>query len=158
MEQIKSFTAKLKFCFVTGMMAGIIMGSTAISMIVSYRVDLYHKNIAYLETTIEDKNARLEKLEATINTKELILKDIEVLLEFDGDEMDKIIIEKNINDKYNTLLGKEVKNIDADIVIEVVDNRIFMIEDREYQLHVNKLVLTEVLKIWIMVHPLNEGN
>ncbi|PKM49412.1 MAG: hypothetical protein CVV02_16235 [Firmicutes bacterium HGW-Firmicutes-7] len=139
------------FCFVVGVLTGIIIGAAALCILVSYRIDMYHQEIAYLESTIEDKDARLEKLEKTINTQNVILKDIEIILIFEGDEIDKIEIEKTINEKYTSLLGKEVKNFDIDIISEVVDKRILHIEDRKYRLYVEKLVLTEVLQIWIKV-------
>ena len=48
----------------------------------------------------------------------------------DNDEIDKMEIEKTIKEKYNILLGKEVKTIDAHIVVEVVDKRILKMGDR----------------------------
>lgn len=148
MAQLK---LRCNFCFIAGLMIGIILGISVFSMLISYRIDKYHKEIAYLETTIEDKDDRLLKLENKINTQDIVLKDIEVILIFEGDEIDKIDIEKVINQKYSGLLGKDVKSIDVDIISEVVDKRIMQIEDRSYQLYVNKLVLTETMKIWIKV-------
>lgn len=151
MEQLKYTKFKYKFCFLSGVITGILIGTSALTIKMSYRIDTYYENLAYLENTIEDKNARLEKLENTINTQNLILEDIEIIISFEGDEIDRIEIEKNINVKYSSLLGKEVESIDADIIAEVIDNRIFQIEDREYKLHVDKLILTEILKIWVEV-------
>lgn len=148
---------KLKgvFCFIVGSITGIIIGVVAIGLLVSYRMDMYYKENAYLVSTIEEKNIQLENLEKTINTQDIVLKDIDVVLIFGGDEIDKIDIEKTIIEKYRTLLGKEVKNIDIDIISEVVDKRILQIEDREYKLKVEKLVLTEVLQIQIKVELSN---
>ncbi|HBV87107.1 hypothetical protein [Desulfosporosinus sp.] len=143
----------LKVCFVSGIIIGIIIGIAGFSVMVSYRMDQLYKKVAYLEQTIQDKNIVLEKFEKNINTWSLIIKGIEVVLAFDGDEIDKIQVEKNIKDKYATLLGKEVKKIDPDLIIEVVDKRIFKIDDKEYKLKVDRLILTEIMKIWISVEP-----
>lgn len=134
---------KLKSCFVGGILIGILMGTAAFNTFVSYRMDQLYKRIAFLEQNVQDKNALLEKFEKNINTRSLIIKGIEVVLVFGGDEIDRILIEKNIKEKYSTLLGKEIKNIDADLIIEVVD--------KEYKLKVNRLMITEILKIWISV-------
>jgi len=159
MGELKKNGSKFIFCFIVGIITGILIGTSILSIIVSYRMDTHYKEITYLENTIQDKDARLEKLEKSINTQGVILKDIEVSLNFgedkDGDEIDKIDIEKTIKEKYNTLLGKEVKNIDTDILIEVVDKRILKIDDKEYKMQVEKLIVTEILKIFINVETLN---
>ena len=49
------------------------------------------------------------------------------------------------------MLGKEVKGLDPDILQQVIDKRILKFDDVEYQLTVNKLILTDVLKLWVEV-------
>ncbi len=154
MGKLKKSGFKYGLCFITGITLGILMGMAILSILVSYRMDMSYQRIAYLESTIQDKDSQLEKLEESINTQSLILKDIEVLLVFDGDEIDKISIEKTVKEKYRSLLGKKVEEIDGDIIGEVVDNRILMIENKEYKIHVDKLILTEVLKIWITIESI----
>jgi len=52
----------------------------------------------------------------------------------------------------NTIsLGKEVKRLDADILLQVIDKRIMKFNGAEYQLTVNKLVLSDILKLWVNV-------
>lgn len=153
MNQVKK-GLNLRSCFLAGVVIGILIGVTAFNIFVSYRMDQLYKTIAYLEQTVQDKNAVLKKFEKNINKKSLIIKGIEVVLMFDGDEIDKILFEKSIKDKYSTLLGKEVKTIDPDLIIEVVDKRILKTDDKEYKLKVNKLILTEIVKIWISVEPI----
>lgn len=151
MAQLKVKAFKFSICFITGLLLGILLGAIALSTIVSYKLDEQYKRITYLENTIQDKDARLQKLENSINNKNVVLKDIKIALDFDGDEIDKIDIEKAIKEKYTSLLGKEVKTLDEDLIIEVVDKRIFKIEDREYKLQVSRLVLTETLRISVIV-------
>lgn len=155
MNQLKKKGLKLKSCFFGGIIIGILIGTVVFNIFVSYRMDQFYQKIAYLEQIVQEKNSVLEKFEKNTNTWSLIIKGIEVVLVFDGDEIDKIQIEKNIKDKYSTLLGKEVKNVDPDLIFEVVDKRIFKIDDKEYKLKVNKLILTEILKIWISVEPID---
>jgi len=159
MGKLKRTGVKFVFCFMVGIITGILIGAATLSIIVSYRMDTHYRQITYLQNTIQDKDARLEKLEKSINTQKVIIKDIEVILNFgenkDGDEIDKIDIEKTIKEKYSTLLGKEVKNIDTDILIEVVDKRILKIDDKEYKMQVEKLIVTEILQIFIKVETIN---
>lgn len=150
MGKIKNKALRFLFCFVAGIICGTIIGSVIISVLVSYRMDQFYEKIAYLENTIADRNEKLEKLEKSVNKSKFVIKDIEIILNFlDGDEFDKIEVQKAIKEKYNSLLGKEVNDIDTDILIEVIDKRILRMSDHEYQLNVNKIVLTQVLTVWV---------
>lgn len=151
MAQLKTKVIKFIICFITGLAIGIILGALVLSTLVSYRLDEQYRKITYLENIIQDKDSKLEKLESSINNRNIVLKDIVIELNFDGDEIDKIDIEKTIREKYASLLGKEVKSLDEDLIIEVVDKRIFKIEDKEYKLQVSRLVLTETLRISVIV-------
>ena len=148
---------KFFICFLTGMLWGAIIGSLGISAVISYRLDAFYEKIAYLENTIADKDEKLEKLEKSINQSNIVLKDIVVELDFSSfsneqiDKIDSISIEKAIKEKFASLLGKEVKNLDAEILMQIIDKRIFKFDAAEYQLTVNKLVLSDVLKMWVKV-------
>ncbi len=148
---------KLKYfiSIISGIIIGLILGSSIIIALVSYRVDSYYEEIQKLNISIEERDERLEKLEQSLNNKKLILKDIEIILAHEEDEIDKITIEKYAKEKYIKLLGREVETIDVDIIEEIIDKRIFKLKNKEYQLEVTKIVLTDVLKIWIQTRPIN---
>ena len=161
MGKIKKSTGyKFIICFIIGLLWGTVIGSLGISMLVGYRMDIFYEKIAYLEHTIDDKNEKLDKLEKSINNSNIVLKDISVILEFANlsqekvDQIDNIEIEKAIKEKFNPSLGKEIKNLDADILVQVIDKRILKFNNAEYQLTVNKLVLSDILKLWVGVSPL----
>jgi len=149
-DKVKRRSA-LAIFLITGFITGFLLGAVTVSTLASYRIDSYHTKIRELEINVEDRDVQLKKLEESINKSRFVLKDIEIVLEYEGDEIDRMTIEKHIKNKYRNLLGKEVRNIDTDILMEVVDKRIFKLEEREYSLKVNRLVLTEVLKLWISV-------
>lgn len=157
MVRVKKGKTKCLFCIGVGIILGILIGSVAINVLVSYRIDQYHEEIRYLKNTIEDKDVKLKKLEESINKTRLILKDINIILVYDGDEIDKMTIEKTIREKYTNLLGKEVEDIDIDMVGEVVDKRIMKIDNKEYQLSVTKIILTDILRIWIQTDLIEAG-
>ncbi|WP_291635863.1 hypothetical protein [Clostridium sp.] len=137
--------------FATGFIIGGIIGIIAFSCLVSYRIDEYYQKISVLEVLIEDKDARLEKLEEAINTKRLIVKKTEVTLENEEDEITRSILQKHIKEKVDKFIGKEVDKVDADMMWEILDKRIMKIKDKEYRLKVRKLVISETLHIWIEI-------
>lgn len=136
----------------TGFLVGMMLGLLMLSFLISYRIDEYQQRITYLETIIEEKDIRLIKLEESINQTKVVIKEIVVNLDFGEEETgDRLTLEKHIREKYNNLLGKEVKSIDIEILAEVVDMRIMKIGDKSYQLHVSRVLLTELLILWIDV-------
>ncbi len=157
MGKIDNAGYKFFICFLTGILWGTIIGALGISMLISYRMDVFYEKIAYLENTITDKDEKLEKLEKSINQSDIVLKDIVVELDFSSfskeqiDKIDSISIEKAIKEKFASLLGKEVKNLDAEILMQVIDKRILKFDAAEYQLTVSKLVLSDELKLWVRV-------
>ena len=155
MGKLRKRALKFIICFITGLLTGTLIGVVALSVLVSFRMDNYYKQLSYLENIIRDKDERLEKLEKSINTQYLVIKDIEINLIFEkgenDDEIIKMEIEKTIKEKYKTLLGKEVKTVDAHMVVEVIDKRILKIEGKEYKLQVDKLILSEIMSIWVKV-------
>lgn len=154
MGKMNKKSAGLMFCFATGIVWGVLIGSALTTMIVSYRVDVFYEKIAYQESIIEDNEEKLKKLEKSINNSNIVLKDIQIIIETETDEeqinsINNIEIEKAIKEKFNSSLGKEVKNLDAEILMEVVDKRILKFDEAEYKINVKKLVLSDTLKIWV---------
>lgn len=149
MDKIK--TEKLKFILTIfiGIIIGILIGATAITALVSYRLDIYYEEVQQLRITIKDKEEQFKKLEKSINKRRFILKDIKVVLDHDGDDIEEIELIKHIKEKYNKLIGKEVKTIDIDMVDEIIDKRIMKLNKKEYRLSVTKIILTDVLQLWI---------
>lgn len=157
MGKIKKRSYAFVICFITGMLWGVIIGALSISILVSFRLDSFYEKIALLENTIEDKEEKLSKLEKSINKADIVLKDVVVLLEFPDftqeqtNEIDNIQIEKAIKEKYRSSLGKEIKSLDAEILEQVIDKRILKLNNGEYQISVSKLMLTDILKLWVKV-------
>ncbi|MGE5606221.1 MAG: hypothetical protein ACM3YE_11095 [Bacteroidota bacterium] len=148
---IALFYRKQFRCFASGLAVGILAGAAVFSLLVSYRMDQYYQEIRQLEAVNEEKETRLRRLEQSVGKTKYLLKKIEVSLIYEGDELDKIDLEKSIQEKYSQLLGKEVGGIDIDLVAGVIDGRIVKLEEREYQLELKKMMLADVLKIWVKV-------
>lgn len=149
MVRISTTSHQYRLCFLTGLAIGIIVGVAAITIFVSSKIDHYLQQISALESVIKEKNIQLEKLEDVVNTRRYVLKKIEVFLVHEGDEMDKIALQKHIKQKYMLLIGKNLAEIDADMALEVIDQRIMQLGIKQYKLQVKKLVISEILKIWV---------
>lgn len=151
---MKKLDSRCATILITGLICGFMSGSVAVNSLIGHRIDLFMERIRYLENDIEEKSLKLEKYEDFINNKKFILKSIETnikLSKINEDEFDTITVEKSIREKYKELLGKEVKSIDVDLAAGVIDKRILKIDGREYQLKVDKILLSDVMKIWVTV-------
>lgn len=157
MGKVKNVIYPFVICFVTGLLWGVIIGSVSISLLVSFRMDVFYEKIAYLENTLIDKEEKLAKLEKSINNKNIVLKDVEVILEYINfseeqiNQIDNIKIEKSVKEKFRSSLGKEVKSLDAELLQQIIDKRILKFDGTDYQLIVKRMVLTDILKLWIQV-------
>lgn len=154
MAKMKIINLKRLVPCLTCFMIGVILGSASLVFVVSYRVDSYYKKVKYLENTIKDRDIRLEKLQDSFDKSKFILSDIEVIMKFDGYELDKITIENIIKSKYSTLLGKEVDSIDTDIILQVIDDTVIRLNRKEYIVNIEKLVLSKELKLWVKIEDL----
>lgn len=142
--------------FLSGFIVGVLLGCVSLSAFISYRIDGYHQKIASLNSIIDEKNMALEKLEDSINRNKLIVKDVEVYINSKEDKLINIELKKHIKKKLGVFLGKEVKKVEADMLWEVINQRIMKIDNKEYRLVANKLVVSEVINIWIEVKPLKK--
>jgi|GEM_PF-495660 len=156
MDKIKRGMTNFFLSLAAGVIIGALAGAAGFNALVSYKVDEYHQRIKHLEAVVEDKEARLKKLEESIkefskSKGSYMLTNIEVILIYEGDDLEKTTLEKNIKAKLDHLLGREVKSIDIETVEQVIDNRIFKSDGKEFKLKVDKILLDEVLKIWVNV-------
>lgn len=153
---------KFSLTLITGFLLGTCIGGAAMNAVLSYRIDNYYNEILYLNTVVENRNARLEKLQASLNNK-FVLTDIKVYISFviaeteeESDlnpvnEVDKITIENAILEKYKKFIGREVKDIDSSILGDIIDRRIMKTDQVEYQLYVTRVVLSDTLELWVEV-------
>lgn len=158
MENIKN-RRKYIFLFLVGILTGILLGILIFNILISYRIEQYHREIEYLNSIIEEQEVRLENFEDKLHKKKLILKKVELDTKFKDEKENEIVsieLEKYIKEKYNNVIGKEIDKLDADILMSVIDNRIMKINEKEYKIKVKKLILSENLKIYILVECLKK--
>ncbi|MCR1933358.1 hypothetical protein ACQX0N_01745 [Clostridium tepidum] len=146
------------FSFCVGLILGGLIGIVFFSLFISYRIENYHRKITYLNNIIEDQQVRLEGLENKLSKKKLIVKKIEVEIRFKDkeleDELVSIKLEKHIKEKFNNLIGKELGKLDSDILIQVIDNRIMNIENKQYKIKVEKIIIAQNIRFYIEVEEI----
>lgn len=138
------------FSYFSGMLMGLIVGIMIWNMLLAGKIDaLYTRNL-YLETSLEDCKIKLEKAKNAQPEKEQTLREITVKLQLEN-ELERMILEKAVRQKYEVLIGKKTKEIDLDLVIQVVDKRLFRTDKYQYQLLVDRVSLSSTLTLWLSV-------
>jgi hypothetical protein len=56
-----------------------------------------------------------------------------------------------IKKQYENILGKEVDTLDMELLVKVVDTDVFILEEKEYRLKVERILLSKVFKIWVTI-------
>ncbi len=154
---MKTIAVKFLISSITGLLAGILIGCTAMTCLVSYRIDSYHEKIVSLENTVEETKIKYTKLKESLeelDKNKFIVEDIVVYLIYDNvekDIFDKIQFEKYIKKQYESILGKEVDTLDMELLTNVVDRDVFILEEKEYRLKVERILLSKVFKIWVSI-------
>ncbi len=154
MDRLSRQRYALPVCLLTGLFGGVLIGASLVTLLLGYRLDDSLQRISHLQAAVNEKDARLAKLEESVNKKKFILRRIEVVLHFSGDETEKTALDKYVKERYSNLVGKEVGSIDTDLVAEVIDNRVVRINNRDYRLTAGRILVADVLKIWVTAVPL----
>lgn len=106
------------------------------------------------EALIEDKEQLQDKSILTV-------KSIDIFYENDGEfRFDRLMIHQ-LNDliqqELNDIVGKEVKTISAnsELLVTVIENKTFTIDELSYQFEVRKLTITEqvVIHLFVKIAP-----
>lgn len=138
------------FSYFSGMLMGLIIGIMIWNMLLAGKIDaLYARNL-FLETSLEDCKIKLEKAMSAQPEKDQTLREIAVKIQLEN-ELERMILEKAVRQKYEVLIGKKTKEIDLDLVIQVVDKRLFRTDMYQYQLLVERVTLSSTLTIWLSV-------
>lgn len=137
-----------------GIIIGGLTGILSMNVLISSSMDQYHKKINELRNMVEEKDVQLEKLNETIHNSKIIIKGIEIKFEskeIHDDEIFKQQVEKVIKEKLKIIIGKDLENIDMELLSGIIDKRIINIENKDYMIYLNKMLVGEKIKIWLKV-------
>ena len=156
MERLSGKRLSCLIFFITGLSGGIMLGAIATAVYAGHQLEQAYSQVTVLQVSLKEKDDRLKKLEDLANPKKQIIKNVEIILQFEGDDLEKTYITQAIKDKYICVVGKEIRTVDPDILPEVIDNRILLINKHRFKVTVQRIVLSDVLKIWAVANPIKE--
>ena len=123
---------------------GIILGSSLINLIIGAQLDqlLYEKK--KLVAKVNNQQTKLNKLEQSLaQRKKPVIQNLEIKINNKLDKHSKQNIEEQLFDLLNSLIGREIADIDTELLATTLENRIITIEDSNYKLNLT----------WLVIHP-----
>lgn len=129
---------------------GFLMGLAFMNLFHLHTLDRLYKTQSQITNELLDKEIRLTRLtESMEKQKVLLVKELEISVEFEGNLLLKDKIQKSIHLYLSDLIGKEVTFIDGEMIYKVLEERIIEVEDKKIQLSMKYLIISE--KIYIAV-------
>lgn len=105
-----------------------------------------------LQNTIE----RLEKIQQQ-QTHNLLVREILVQTDL-SDPVKNVDVRTEVSGLLKDLIGENVETINPELIINIVDNRVIMVEDKQFKLNVRSLVISKTLIVNLSTSELNQPN
>jgi len=135
---------------------GFIVGMMTNNLIYMHELEKLINENEILSARLADNLIKINKLENTNSKKEKVI--LNEILPININKTDSII-PKNDIDQYikvllNNQIGKEVKNIDINLIYNALNNRILKYQDGNYQLKIKSILSTEIMYIYYSIEKI----
>ncbi|WP_027338919.1 hypothetical protein [Halonatronum saccharophilum] len=123
---------------------GLIIGATILNLSISpYLDELIYQN-KELESQVESQETQLNNLEESLaEERRKVIRRVEVQLDSTLDKHINQELKKRILDLLNSLVGRDLDDVDGSLLAQTLNNRIIIIEGKSYKLDL----------IWIVIQP-----
>lgn len=107
-----------------------------------------------LTNQLADREIKLEKLsESLAKEQAAIIKDLKLTIEFDGNHLIQEEIEKTARFYLVDLVGKEISDIDGELLYKILDKRIIEVADKRIKIQVKYIIVHETIDIGLSAKP-----
>lgn len=123
---------------------GLILGSSIINLIIGAQLDqlLYEKK--KLVATTNNQQTKLNKLQESLaHRKKPVIQNLKINITNQLDKHTQQQLEEKSFELLNSLIGREIAKIDAQLIASTIENRIIKTENDNYKLNLN----------WLIIHP-----
>lgn len=135
---------------------GIIIGATLLNLFLSQQVDRLILEKKHLEVKVKEQEDQIKQLEEN-KYKYNYIRKLTINLDTDVNKHTQQVIKNKIRDLLSGLLGKEIKSIDPLLLWDVINDRYIPVEDKTFHLHLEIMVITEELQLYIKVKSTKKG-
>lgn len=141
---------KKRVFFLSAFTLGFFFGLGFMSLVQMNTLDRLYRIQSQLTNQLLDRDIKLEKLGASLEKQRVsIVKDLKIHINYEGNLLLKEEIEKNVRFYLVDLVGREIANIDGEMLYKILQNRIVEVEDKRVKLTVEYIIVNEVINIGI---------
>lgn len=129
---------------------GFLMGLTVMNLLHMHTLDRLYRIQNQLTNQLLDREIKLERLNESLQSeKTTFVKDLSIDVEFEGSPLVKDEIEKVVHFYLADLVGKELWQMDGEMIYKILDNRVVDVENRQARLQVKYIIITEKISIGV---------
>ncbi|ACB84143.1 hypothetical protein [Natranaerobius thermophilus] len=154
---------KLRKIFLGWFLLGILIGATSTSYFLNYQIENLYWEKTELEQELSQTENRMEKLEEELRTLEEkweqdpsnVVKDANIVVDYEDNPQVVLAIKEFCQDIAQEIIGYQINKLEPELIFQMFDNRSTKVEEQEYKINVNSLIISERLTLWIEPEKVN---
>ncbi|QUH25093.1 hypothetical protein [Serpentinicella alkaliphila] len=129
---------------------GFLLGLVTMNLFQIHTIDRLYRVQTNLTNQLLDKEIKLQKFNESANEKKVfIVKNLEINIDYEGNPRVIEDIETTIKFYLNDLVGREVKEVDGDMIYKIIHQRILEIDEKKITLILKYIIINETISIGI---------
>lgn len=146
-------STKIKTSLVSFLL-GILLGASALSIITGFHLDQAELEIRQLYARLADQSEQIAVLEKSLAQRQkTTVREIEIHVSFpesrQGNDHDKLEIEKNIKQLLKNVRGQEISALDPLLISGIIDGRTIKIANSTFLLKVKGTLISEKILMYV---------
>lgn len=135
---------------------GALVGAASLNLILGQHLDTAELEIRKLRSGLADQYEKIALLEKKLAVRQnLIVNEIIVNVNLDN-EFEKLEIESTTKKLLKVIKGKDLKELDPNLVINMIDKRVIETPEHKYRLTVKGTLISEKVIMYVDAEEITE--
>ena len=149
------------FIILPAVILGVIIGAVLVTINMGHQVDQLIIEKENLNNELSSVRKELEQIKDNQKKRKgEAINSIEAVVTFPKESFSKyegtslqLELEKKIVEMLEPLNGKEIRSLDPELIPRIVDGRRLTIENRDFTISVNMVIISQELKLFALAKP-----
>lgn len=143
---------------------GLLAGALFTTLYMGKELDRLYIELKTLEHDLNRAKERTSRLEKELEEKEeektklehLVVKDVNIVMEYKEDEFTRLYLQEHSEEITKNLIGQNIENLEPELIFQILNERIVKIEEGQFMLNVNSLIISEVITFYLEAEEIKE--